>query len=45
MKAMYMAFLASAVIAVGAYYGLNAIGFSSQDRMAGDSVRLGDAPE
>ena len=45
MKAMYTAFLASAVIAIGAYYALNEAGFSSQDRMASDSVRLGDAPE
>lgn len=45
MKAMYAAFAATVLISIGAYYGLNAIGFSSQDRMAGDSVRLGDAPE
>lgn len=45
MKAMYAAFAITALISVVAYYGLGALGFSSQDRMASDAVRLGDAPE
>ena len=42
MKAMLAAFAAIAVIAVGAYLALGQVGFSSQDRTAGDAVRLDD---
>lgn len=45
MKAMYLAFAAAALITVGAYYGLGALGFSSGERTAGAAVRLGDAGE
>ncbi|MDJ0629019.1 MAG: hypothetical protein QNJ44_12225 [Rhodobacter sp.] len=40
MRAMYLAFAAIAVIAVGAWYGLNEAGFSSAERSSGDAVRL-----
>ncbi|MEP0960878.1 MAG: hypothetical protein ABJL72_07035 [Roseobacter sp.] len=41
MKEMLLAFVAIAVIAVGANYGLHAAaGFSSQQRTQGDAVRL-----
>ena len=40
MRAMFLAFAAIAVIAVGAWYGLNHAGFSSAERTAGDAVRL-----
>jgi hypothetical protein len=41
MRAMFLAFLAIAVIAVGAWYGLeNYAGFSAADRTTSDSVRL-----
>lgn len=40
MKAMYLAFLATAVITVGAYYALNEAGFSAAERNAGSAVRL-----
>jgi len=40
MRAMYLAFLATALIAVGAYFGLQYIGFSTAERTAGDAVRL-----
>ncbi|MFZ7091828.1 hypothetical protein [Primorskyibacter sp. 2E233] len=40
MKAMFTGFVAMVVIAVGAYYGLHEIGFSSKERAAGASVRL-----
>lgn len=42
MKAMLIAFVAIAVIAVGANYILGQAGFSSQERTAGSAVRLGD---
>ncbi len=42
MKAMLAAFVAIVVIAVGANYILGQVGFSSQDRTAGDAVRLDD---
>ncbi|MBU3260358.1 hypothetical protein KPG71_10070 [Roseovarius sp. PS-C2] len=45
MKAMYTAFAATVVISIAGYYILGEIGFSSQDRLAGESVRVGDAPE
>lgn len=40
MKAMYAAFIAIAVISVGAWYGLGEAGFSSGDRQASSSVRI-----
>lgn len=45
MKAMYAAFAVTALISVVAYYGLSSLGFSSQNQMASDAVRLSDAPE
>ncbi|KIN70157.1 hypothetical protein Z946_11 [Sulfitobacter noctilucicola] len=42
MKAMIIAFVAVAVIAVGANLILGQVGFSSQDRTAGSAVRLDD---
>ena len=41
MKAMFTAFVAIAVIAVAAWYGLGHAGFSTPERTSGDSVRLG----
>lgn len=41
MKAMFTAFVAIALIAVAAWYGLENAGFSTPDRTTGDSVRLG----
>ena len=40
MKAMLIAFVAIAVIAVGSNMILGQAGFSSQDRAAGSAVRL-----
>lgn len=40
MKAMLSAFVAMALIAVAAYYGLREAGFSADERQASDSVRL-----
>lgn len=40
MKAMLTAFVAIAIIAVGANLVLDNIGFSSQERTAGSAVRL-----
>ncbi len=40
MKAMLAAFASIAIIAVGASFGLQEIGFSSADRTTGDAVRL-----
>lgn len=40
MKVMLSAFLAIGLIAVGAYYGLNEVGFSSSERQTSDAVRL-----
>lgn len=40
MKSMLLAFAAIGVIAVGSNLVLNEIGFSSQDRSTGSSVRL-----
>lgn len=45
MKAMFIAFAAIIVIAIGANFVLNQLDFASSDRAAGDSVRLGDAEE
>jgi len=42
MKAMFAAFAAIIVIAVGANLILGQAGFSAQDRTAGAAVRLGD---
>ncbi|WP_422071352.1 hypothetical protein [Tranquillimonas rosea] len=40
MKAMYIAFAAIVLIAFGANFGLNNIGFSSAERQASDTTRL-----
>ena len=40
MKAMLLAFVAIAVVAVGSNLFLKQAGFSSQDRAAGSAVRL-----
>lgn len=40
MKAMLTAFAAIILIAIGAFYALNEAGFSSEERLAGDAVRL-----
>lgn len=40
MKAMFLAFLATAVIAVGADVALESAGFSTQEITSGPSVRL-----
>lgn len=40
MKAMFAGFAAIVVISIGAYYGLNAWGFSASDTTMGDAVRL-----
>ncbi|WP_294622930.1 hypothetical protein [uncultured Roseovarius sp.] len=45
MKAMYAAFAVTAIITVGAYYGLNQAGFSAEQVFSGDAVRIGDANE
>jgi len=42
MKVMLTAFAVTAVISVGAYYGLHAAGFGAADSTASASVRLGD---
>ncbi len=40
MKAMMTAFVAIAVISVGAWYGLGELGFSAADQTSGSAVRL-----
>jgi len=40
MKAMFLAFAATIVIAVAADYGLHHAGFSSSEQTAGPAVRL-----
>lgn len=40
MKEIVLAFVAMAVISVGASFGLKEAGFSSQDQTTGGSVRL-----
>ncbi|WP_425099451.1 hypothetical protein [Tropicibacter sp. S64] len=40
MKAMLAGFAAAVLIAVGAYYGLHEIGFSSAEQASGPAVRL-----
>ncbi len=42
MKAMLTAFAATAVIAIGADFILDQVGFSSQERTTGSAVRLDD---
>ena len=43
MKAMYLAFAATALISVVAFYGLKAIDYSSSETSAGSAVRLSDS--
>ncbi|WP_298837039.1 hypothetical protein [uncultured Roseobacter sp.] len=43
MKAMFLAFAAMAVIAVGADFALDEMGFSAQERGTGGAVRLDDS--
>lgn len=40
MKAMFAAFAAMIVIAIGAWYGLGLLGFTSAERGSADAVRL-----
>jgi hypothetical protein len=40
MKPMWIAFAAMIVISIGAWYGLEQIGFSAQDRTSSNTVRL-----
>lgn len=40
MRALYLALLATAIITVGAYYGLQYAGFSAAERASGGAVRL-----
>lgn len=40
MKAMFLGFLAAAIIAVAASFSLGAMGFSSAEASAGENVRL-----
>ncbi|WP_283780833.1 hypothetical protein [Ruegeria spongiae] len=40
MKAMMMGFAAMIVISVGAYFGLHELGYSTDARSPGDTVRL-----
>ncbi|MGB0658983.1 MAG: hypothetical protein ACPGNV_02300 [Mangrovicoccus sp.] len=40
MKAMFSGFAFAILVAFGAYYGLNQMGFSSQDMYSGANVRL-----
>ena len=42
MKVMLTAFVVTALISVGAYYGLHALGFGAGESAASASVRLGD---
>ncbi|MFQ6553927.1 hypothetical protein AAD018_016425 [Aestuariibius insulae] len=43
MKAMFLAFVAMGILAVGADLALDRIGFSSSDRGSGADVRLDDS--
>ena len=45
MKAMLTAFVAIALISVGAWYTLTHLGFGTGEVSAGPDVRLGDADE
>ncbi|MFU1477976.1 hypothetical protein ACM25N_09810 [Roseovarius sp. C7] len=40
MKAILTGFIAIALISVGAYYALNGVGYSSQEKFSGDNVRV-----
>ena len=40
MKAILTGVIAIALISVAAYYGLNGVGYSSQDKFSSDSVRV-----
>ncbi|WP_417207976.1 hypothetical protein [Antarctobacter sp.] len=40
MKAMFTGFVAMILLGVGAWYGLNELGFSSADVYSGANVRL-----
>ncbi|CUH80757.1 hypothetical protein [Tropicibacter naphthalenivorans] len=40
MKAMFTGFVAMTLIAIGAYFALHEMGFSSADVMSGPNVRL-----
>ncbi|MFA3916550.1 hypothetical protein [Ruegeria hyattellae] len=40
MKAMMMGFAALIVISVGAYFGLQELGYATEARRSGDTVRL-----
>ena len=40
MKTMLLAFMACAVITVGAYYALQQVGYSGPERASSSSVRL-----
>jgi hypothetical protein len=42
MREMLLAFVAMGVISVGAFYGLQEIGFSAAEQGSGNAVRLGD---
>ena len=44
MKAMMAGFAAIVVISIGAWYGLGAAGFSSQQANSGENVRLETRP-
>ena len=37
---MFLAFAAIAIIGVGAYFALQNLGFSTEERQAGDAVRI-----
>ena len=39
---MLLAFAATAVIAVGAYYALHEVGYSAEEQTSGADVRLGE---
>jgi hypothetical protein len=45
MKAMIVAFVASAIIAAAAPYAIEMAGFSTDGQRTGDAVRLGDAAQ
>lgn len=40
MRALYLALLATAIITIGADYGLQYVGFSAAEQASGGSVRL-----
>ena len=45
MKTMLVAFVATIAITVGADTVLDQMGFSAEDRLSGDAVRLGNGDE